>query len=242
MFYRDVYGVKRIQLTFLICLSFLICTSVSASGENWPGVEVEKEISPEAYGIYKDFFREDKLELTGKLMTLFLKDEDKAYRFKATGDGQYLVQSRRTIQEGSIISVDRIDKEGFELSGELILKKGISFSSKFRVKSYFITEGQRVKAFSEIYYELPGIIKGINSACKFLTGNDFVAQKISGFLDGFYIVMANLHSLEMMEWRALSRDRDFLAQFHFPLDFTNEEIRDVEEIIEERSHQEVKEK
>lgn len=216
---------------------FLIISSpVSAdsspgdNNEKWSNVEVVKSISYDTYEIYKYLFQQDNFELVGKLMTFFLEEQERGYQFERLSEGEYSVRSR-SIQEGSTITIARIDRQGFVFTGELIIKKMITFNCRFRVETRFTKNEKDVEGKSTIHYDAPEIVKGVNLGYKLLTGQDLVAYKIADFLEGLYIVLNNLNSLDIKEWRELSQDQEFLKNLFFPINFSNKEIKMVEDIL-----------
>lgn len=237
MFQQDIQTWRyTLIMGFIILLitsnSVKASTPSEGSDNEWSRVEVEKKIPAETYRIYKKLFRRDNFELIGKLMTFFLKEQGRGYRFELLSEDKYSIKSR-TIQEGSILNIESIENQGFIFNGELTIKKGLTFDCQFRVKTRFIVgeKEDEVEGHSLIYYDAPEIIKGINTGYKLFTGQDLVAYKIADFLEALYIVLNNLNSLDIKEWRKLSRDQEYLNDLFFPVEFTEEEIRQVEDIL-----------
>lgn len=190
-----------------------------------------KVFSGDFQPIYSELFDSEHFQLMGKLMTVFLHDKDKGYRLTPGADDAYSIRSRSTIQEGSEIRIHELSGESFIFSGDLILKKGITFPCTVEAKIRYDWDGPEMRCVINITYQTLPIVRGLDQGLRFFTGKNFIADKVTSFLEGMHLVAERLAGLSLEEWRRIADDQDFLSHLVFPVTFSPEEREKVERVL-----------
>lgn len=226
---------KLFLITIVIIISF--ASPVYTGNDHkqqekgWVTLSVEDYISNDYYEVYKYISDSKHFSLIGKLMTVFLKDRGKGYIITPTGNKTFKIRSRKTVRPGSKIYIKSMDKDGFTMTGNLILKKIITFNTDVTIKVRYIVEDGRLKYIAHISYNAPAIVEGIDKTFRLFTGKNFVAYKLMAFVDRFHLVLEKLSELDSREWHKISSDKEFLSSLVFPVSFTREEIKRIDYVI-----------
>ncbi len=198
------------------------------------GVRVQSVtlLSPGVLKVAPAFFQADRFELLGKLMTVFQEGDDKAYAIKRLGPGLFSIRSRRTIRQGSTLSIAAMDKDHFIAYANLNLKKGVSFSCIAVLEAWYTATPSGVRCSTVVAYEAPLAVKGIDRGMAFFTGMGFVGRKTAGFIERMNVTMERAAALSTVEWRRMSGDSSALASLFFPVVFTGEEKHFITKMLE----------
>lgn len=211
----------------LATLMFFLCTGpVRADAQaGWVTAEFTQELPGSFVEIQAGLFDETHFELIGKLLSVFLHDKDKAYLIRRVGEHSYSIMSRRTIQEGSRVSVVSMTPSLFSFTGTLILKRGFSFTCEVDVRARYTAAGDAdsVRAVTNVAYNAPAVVEGLDKLYRVISGRTFVAYKVSGFIERINIVFEMLGNMRSDEWLEISSDREFLEGLHYPVEFTRKE-------------------
>jgi hypothetical protein len=174
--------------------------------------------------VQESLFVAQRFETIGKLMTLFLRDKKKAYKFSAIGDSIFLIKSRKTVRPGSTLRILAIDSSRLEFVADLVFTKGGVFSSQVLASIRYSTRGNSTVCGASIWYTAPAAVRGINSSVRFVTGIDLLGWKISDFVRRPGIVMQRIALLAPRQWRELASDTKLLQSLYYPVAFSADEV------------------
>ncbi|MFW6022671.1 MAG: hypothetical protein ACOCQW_04060 [Halanaerobiaceae bacterium] len=222
-----------IILPVIICIpiSSTVFASNSIDDELQQTVTIEGEISHQSYDYYKLLFKSDNFQLIGKLMTLFLQEENKGYKIYHKEKDTYYIQSNSTIQRNSYINIIFMDNKNFDFNGKLFIKKGIAFNSDIGVNIDYLKKNNRVIYSADIAYTAPVVVNSLNNIYNIITGEDFISYKIIKFLDNLHLVLDELNKLNPESWSELVNNEENFVDTVFSVEFSEKEYNIIENIL-----------
>ncbi len=191
---------------------------------SWEEVVVKGNISNRNYKDYMLLFKEENFQLIGKLMTLFLLEEEKGYKITQIKGGgnikRFAIQSRKTIKENSYIDIHVMNRREFIFTGKLFIEKVVSFDCDIKVELKYIRGEKDVAYQTEVKYDAPSLINGVNSLFSAFSGEDYISGKLINFIDNLHLVLSELDRLELEKWYKMVYDKDLLLSLIYPVSFT----------------------
>jgi len=218
-----------VTLVFLL-LSFL-SPSLVAGDEEKNVFDISQTYPSEFYPVYLNLFQPESMPLTGKLLTLFLAEEERGFTFEPLGENKFSLISANTIREGSTFALKSWGEKGFSFFCDLIFQHYISFSTQVTVDVELKQEKDHIKTETVVRYTLPRFLEGANKFLSFFTGQNFIENKITEFIQELYGLTSNLKNLTPQKWEEMAQDPDVLEKTIFPISFTEEETEKITSIL-----------
>ena len=223
----------ELPITFIILFLLLFSGMITAAGqEAGDSFTVTESLPAELHLIFDHLFDPDHFVLLGKLITLFLREEEKAYLIERISANRFAIRSKATIRAGSLLQIEQMTGTEFVFSGQLILKKGIEFNCAVQMETIYRMEGRQVTALSKVFYQLPPLVRGLDRTIRVLTGQHFVVDKTTAFLQRMHLALARLAELSPAEWESLARQEGKLSSLIYPVSFSKEEIGLVRDVLQ----------
>jgi hypothetical protein len=173
----------------------------------------------------------DRLELMGKLMTLFLKEQKKAYKITRISDSLFALESRNSLAAGSTIRIQQLDTAVFAFIGAIIIKKPVQFPCSIAVTSVYERRNAHIICRTSAAYRTAPVIHTIDKTITAVSGRKYIAYKIADFILRLHTVLSDLETLDSPQWQALARNRALHKKLYFPVTFSQEEIAFVDTLV-----------
>lgn len=225
-----------IMLNVFIFLNSSVIYANKGRYSSWEEIVVKGNISNRNYNDYMLLFKEENFQLIGKLMTLFLLEEEKGYKITQIKGGpdnikRFAIQSRKTIKESSYIDIHVMNRRGFIFTGKLFIEKVVAFDCDIKVELKYIRGEKDVVYQAEVKYDVPSLINGVNSLFSAFSGEDYISGKLINFIDNLHLVLSELDRLESEKWYKMVYDNDLLSSLIYPVRFTDTEVRLIANMI-----------
>jgi len=189
-----------------------------------------REYPASSFIVYQKLFNPENFSLLGKLLTVFLKEKDRGFIFLPRENNSFSVQSRRTIQPESTLTIYAWGNKKFSFSADLVLEKIITFPCSVKTIIQYSEKENTVLAEANVYYSLPTGIEFTGQVIKTMTGEDYIKNELQKFLEELHGITGILENLSQETWLEVAENTDDLDTV-FPVTFTPAEKKLVAEII-----------
>ncbi len=225
---------SRSIICVLLVLMLITIFPVSVQAEKIENSFTFARTHPHSFQpIYESLFNPESLPLLGKLLTLFLREQNRGFYFQPIDDKTFSVQSGQTIKEESTLTLQSWNSKEFAFSAKLILEKIIKFHCQVEVKVKYEYNSQEIISETYVNYILPPVLNEAYSVFTFIIGHDIIEKSLFELIEELHALAGELEKISKDDWEEMSRDPAILNTAVFPLTFSEKEQEQVVRIIED---------